>query len=185
MVLQTGKCGCFVLINKWCSWVESALHTILLYMQSVSNGKWQPFYALKKMLILLVDPVHTIWLVVRCWHSCSSPVISNVFKWRGIVLGSTVFISTKMQWKLGSGCGSVGWAVASNSKGPQFESSHLQTFILNIYCQLCEKTKIKKRGREWPTFIKKSTQNDKIRVNNKNMHNIYDNEKRSTRAQRR
>ena len=37
----------------------------------------------------------------------------------------------KGQW-----CGSVGRAIASNSRGPQFESSHQQTFILNIYCQL-------------------------------------------------
>ena len=36
----------------------------------------------------------------------------------------------------GSGGGSVGRAVASNSRGPRFESSHRQKFILNIYCQL-------------------------------------------------
>ena len=35
------------------------------------------------------------------------------------------------------GCGSVGRAVASDSRGPQFESSHRQKFILNIYSQLC------------------------------------------------
>ena len=36
--------------------------------------------------------------------------------------------------KLGSGCGSVGRAVASNTRGPRFESSHRQKFIyiLNI-----------------------------------------------------
>ena len=34
------------------------------------------------------------------------------------------------------GGGSVGRAVASDSRGPQFESSHWQKFILNIYCQL-------------------------------------------------
>ena len=35
---------------------------------------------------------------------------------------------------MGSGCDSVGRAVASNTKGPQFESSHQQKFIfiLNI-----------------------------------------------------
>ena len=30
---------------------------------------------------------------------------------------------------LGSGCGSVGRAVASNTRGPRFESSHRQKFI--------------------------------------------------------
>ena len=46
---------------------------------------------------------------------------------------------------LGSGCGSVGRAVTSNSRGQRFESSHRQKFIMNIYCQLNKKTKIKKK----------------------------------------
>ena len=37
---------------------------------------------------------------------------------------------------LGSGCGSVGRTVASNSRGPRFESSHRQKIISNINCQL-------------------------------------------------
>ena len=32
----------------------------------------------------------------------------------------------------GSGCGSVGRAVTLKDRGPQFESSHRQKFILNI-----------------------------------------------------
>ena len=48
---------------------------------------------------------------------------------------------------MGSGCGSVGRAVASDTGGPLFESSHWQTlakFISPIvYC--IEKTKIKKK----------------------------------------
>ena len=32
----------------------------------------------------------------------------------------------------GSGCGSVGRTVASNSRGPRFKSHHRQKFILNI-----------------------------------------------------
>ena len=51
----------------------------------------------------------------------------------------------------GSGCG---WAVASNSRGPRFESSNWQKIILNIVCyQLFWKEK-SKRGREWPIFKK-------------------------------
>ena len=40
----------------------------------------------------------------------------------------------KKYFELGSGCGSVGRAVASNTRGPWFESSHRQKFIyiLNI-----------------------------------------------------
>ena len=58
----------------------------------------------------------------------------------------------------GSGGGSVGRAVASNARGPRFESSHRQSFLLDIYLftiKYIEKTKIKKkRGREWPIFKK-------------------------------
>ena len=44
----------------------------------------------------------------------------------------------------GCGCGSVGREIASNFRSPRFESSHRQKIILNIYCQLFEKAKIKK-----------------------------------------
>ena len=33
---------------------------------------------------------------------------------------------------LGSGCGSVGRAVAPDTRGPRFESSHQQNFIMNM-----------------------------------------------------
>ena len=46
---------------------------------------------------------------------------------------------------MGSGYGSVGRAVASYSRGPQFESSHQQNFILNIYCQLYRKDENKEK----------------------------------------
>ena len=49
----------------------------------------------------------------------------------------------KVELSLGSGCGSVGRAVASDARGLRFESSHRQTFISDIY--LFEKTKIKKK----------------------------------------
>ena len=45
----------------------------------------------------------------------------------------------------GSGCGSVGRAVASNSRGPRSKSSHRQIFIWNIYCQLYWKDKNKEK----------------------------------------
>ena len=42
---------------------------------------------------------------------------------------------------MGSGCGSVGRAVASDTRGPQFESSHRQFFcVLSVIC--IEKAKI-------------------------------------------
>ena len=44
---------------------------------------------------------------------------------------------------LGSGCGSVGSAVASNTRGPQFDSSHRQTFIMYIFIVNCWRGKNK------------------------------------------
>ena len=40
-------------------------------------------------------------------------------------------ISLKL-FSLGSGCGSVGRAVASDTRGPRFESSHQQKFIYKL-----------------------------------------------------
>ena len=37
----------------------------------------------------------------------------------------------------GSGCGSVGRVVASDIRGPRFESSHQQVFIMNIFTVNC------------------------------------------------
>ena len=51
---------------------------------------------------------------------------------------------------LDRGCGLGGRTVASDSRGPRFKSSHWQKFIMNIYCQLYEKTKIKKEAGNSP-----------------------------------
>ena len=62
-------------------------------------------------------------------------------------------------WLEGSGCGSVGRAVASSTRGLRFESSHRQKFIYLywtfVYCQLCiGKTKIKKKRPGMAHFLK-------------------------------
>ena len=58
---------------------------------------------------------------------------------------------------LNCGCGSVGRAVASDARGLWFESSHRQTFILDIYLltvHCIEKTKRKRKKRpEMAHFI--------------------------------
>ena len=50
---------------------------------------------------------------------------------------------------IGSGCGSVGRAVSSDTRGPWFESSHRQKciYIEHLFTVNCvfEKTKIKKK----------------------------------------
>ena len=60
-------------------------------------------------------------------------------------------------WDLGSGCGAVGRAVASNTRGPGFESSHRQ-LLLNIYLLLtvCRKDENKEKEAGNGPFLKKS-----------------------------
>ena len=53
----------------------------------------------------------------------------------------------------GSGCGSVGRAVASDTKDSRFESSHRQILFAN---NCVENMKIKKKRPEWPIFKKGS-----------------------------
>ena len=59
--------------------------------------------------------------------------------------GTTIgFIKPGM--RKGSGGGSVGRAVASNSRDPQFESHHRQNFIYQLYnTNIVEETKVKKK----------------------------------------
>ena len=45
----------------------------------------------------------------------------------------------------GSGCGLVGWAIASDSRGPRLESSHRPKIILDIYCELYWKDENKEK----------------------------------------
>ena len=56
-------------------------------------------------------------------------------------------------YKLGSGCGSVGRAVASNTRGPWFESLYYMEHLFTVIC--IEKTKIKKKrpGTAGPFFV--------------------------------
>ena len=54
----------------------------------------------------------------------------------------------KVKTLMGSGCGSVGREVASDTRGPLFESRHRQYFIMNIITFNCWKDENKdKRGR--------------------------------------
>ena len=59
--------------------------------------------------------------------------------------------STNNVGRLGSGCGAVGRAVAWDTRGLRFESSHLLTFILNIciLSTVLKRRKYIKEDREW------------------------------------
>ena len=66
-------------------------------------------------------------------------------------------ISMKKCKHLGSGCGSVGRAVAYDTRGPRFESSHRLIFKQHLYtlnCNCIEKTKIKEKEAGNGPFLK-------------------------------
>ena len=71
---------------------------------------------------------------------------------------------------MGSGCGAFGRVVASNTRGPGFESSHWQ-LLLNIYLLLtvCRKDENKeKEAGNGPFFLKKSTVPKRLFKNTEN-----------------
>ena len=53
---------------------------------------------------------------------------------------------------MGSGCGSVGTAVASDTRDPQFESRHWQSFIYQLYIRKDDKKE--KEAGNGPSFKK-------------------------------
>ena len=58
---------------------------------------------------------------------------------------------------LGSGCGSVGRVIVSNTRDPHFESRYRQIYFISNVTNLFWKDEDKeKRGGEWPFFFKKS-----------------------------
>ena len=57
---------------------------------------------------------------------------------------------------VGSSCGSVGRAVASDTRGPRFEFSHWQILYWTLFTVNCiEKTKIKKKEARMAHFLEK------------------------------
>ena len=53
-----------------------------------------------------------------------------------VISVSTFLRNSKVEISQGSGCGSVGRAVASNTREPRFEPHHRQNFIYQIIYQL-------------------------------------------------
>ena len=88
----------------------------------------------------------------------SSFVVFQFFKYRTNPAFIVYFHPFNNRQTQGSGCGSVGRAVASNTRGPRFKSSHRQKFInieqllYTINCVL-KRRKIKKK-RPGPIFKK-------------------------------
>ena len=66
---------------------------------------------------------------------------------------------------MGCGCGLVGSAVASDTRGPQFQSSHWQNLYLMFSVNCIKKTKIKNKEAENGPFFKKADKNMTSKAN--------------------
>ena len=67
------------------------------------------------------------------------------------------YVDVTLWWRLVSGCGAVGRAVAFKTRGPWFDSSHRQNFIEHLFIINCiEKTKINKKRPGMAHFFKKN-----------------------------
>ena len=97
------------------------------------------------------------------WWHCVCENSLACFNWNPLFeleLQPSTYASFVSRFKKvwGSGCGSVGRAVASDDRGPRFETSFRQTFIKNIYLftvDCIKKTKIKKKRPGMAHFKKK------------------------------
>ena len=95
--------------------------------------------------------MYFIYIQIFCAAAAAIP--TTVFVSSSLLLLSSCL--TKHQRKstyMGSGCGSVGRAVASDARGPRFESRQRRFFKEQLPTVNCfEQTKIKEKGgRKWP-----------------------------------
>ena len=73
---------------------------------------------------------------------CDASDVKKTFWWWWYLLCGKACVKRL----LGSGCGSVGRAITSDTRGPRFESRHRQNLYWTLFTANCiEKTKIKKK----------------------------------------
>ena len=120
---------------------------ILFWFDIFWLKNWKPQkYFCKKLFNLITRQVSewkAIWSKFMI-HVCPIKPLTRLHKWWGQVwFNNNNKINTGST--SGSGCDSVGRAVASDSRGPWFESSHWQHFIFAIFCQLYWKAENKEK----------------------------------------
>ena len=74
-----GKCGCFVIINKWRFWVQSTLHPIWLYMQYRSDANFNTLTKASFYDLSILPSVNSMLIIRRSLFSLQNQYI--VFWW--------------------------------------------------------------------------------------------------------
>ena len=124
--------------KKWCSWEQSTLHEIWLYVQPFISEfvktrlLWPPSWTplSPSCICIPVYILDSIGAIVRATSVNPSVVVAQLVE-RSFPIPEV------------------------RGSNPVFGKNLYWTFVC---CQLCvEKTKIKKRGREWPIFLKVKT----------------------------
>ena len=98
------------------------------YVQNVSQCKIRPSKNSQILLKFCQSGEISPYLVALTVTACKCTWFTTVTK-------PTLFreLTSQTNYIRGSGCGSVGRAVASNSRGQRVESSHWQKFMFNIF----------------------------------------------------
>ena len=99
------------------------------------------FTLIQKDIFGLLDSAWTCAIPIKC-----HPFYRHFWT----TIRHTIFAERKRMVLLGSGCGTVGRAVASDTRDTWFESSHRQ-FLFTVY-RIEERTMRTKRGREFFSF---------------------------------
>ena len=86
--------------------------------------------------------------------SCTSKVRRNAFSVIDVCDRKKAKIHYEYFSVMGSGCGSVGREVTSDTRDWRFKSRHWQNFIYQLYTRKDESKE--KKSREWPIFNKKT-----------------------------
>ena len=80
--------SCFRLINKWCSWEQSALRVIWLYMQSVS-------YAYLSYNVSNVPIMYPSGLFLNCTHDQMTILFLNICSFTAMKMGPMAYTMFK------------------------------------------------------------------------------------------
>ena len=157
-------------INRpiWSHWLGAAIltapdlsqrHGVIQHIQSFGRTQQEVIICISPsqvFLMVLEPPNFQSTATTRHLCHCQTPpshcVQASVLEWYDQCLPAMLEKKLLVQ---GSGCGSVGRADAYNSRGLRFKSSHRQTFISNIYCQLYWKYEYKEKGAGNGPFFKK------------------------------
>ena len=103
--------------------------------------------------------MQAFWTNLTSFHRMYLQALGGKCLWRN---GCDATVVTQRLWR--NGCDAVGWAVASDIRDHRFNSHCWNFFHLYESANCMEKTKMKKKGREWPFFKTKPSSSRCLKI---------------------